>query len=268
LNNLAVDSREGDDAVKKWIVGLGAVIGLLLIFALTVPFVVPKDTVKEQIVAQLQAATGWRLRIDGDINISALPFLKLNAKDVGVSGEAGADGLEFVTVREIRFGLSLLSLLSGVVEVTGVTLVEPNLFLETDAAGRTSWEPRRDVATAATPAEPVPAEAEAEAETEQAESPGATLALLDRLRFGALEIRDGIAVWDDRRANQKHTISKINVTARMPSLRDAARVDGSVTWNDIAVAFDLKAGDPLALTEGRQSEITGSVSAAGSGTGL
>ena len=239
--------------MKKLAVVLGAIVALFLIASLSVPVVVPKETIRDQIVSQLDSATGWRLRIDGDIDVSALPFLKLSAKEVGVSGEAGADGIEFVTMREVRFGLSLFSLLSGVVEITGVTLVEPNLFLETDRNGRTSWEPRKDLVAS-----------EADEQAEEPETTGGDpFSVLDRLRFGAITIEDGLAVWDDQRAGVKHAVSAINVTARMPSLRDAARLDGSIAWNDIGIAFDISLAEPLAVMEGRETGITGEVSAGG-----
>lgn len=244
--------------MRKWIVGLGAVVGLFVVVAVAIPIFVPKETVKDQIIEQLESATGWRLRIDGDVNVSALPFLKLSAEDVGLGGEAGADGIEFVTLREIRFGLSLTALLTGVVEVTGVTLVEPNLFLETDPAGRTSWAPRRDLpGLADQPPQPRPEEAGA------GDAPAAFG--LDRLRFGAVEIRDGLAVWDDRRAGRKVTISRINVTASMPSLGDAARVGGDITWNGIDIAFDVGVAEPLALAENRQTSVEAEIST-GKGT--
>ena len=217
---------------------------------------VPKATVKDQIIGQIESATGWRLRIDGDISVSALPFLQLDANDVGLSGAAGADGIEFLTVREIRFSLSLFSLLSGVVDVTGITLVQPNVFLEVDPAGRQSWAPRRALEEIAGNA---PAETAPDDPSKDAGGGGFSL---DRLRFGAVEIRDGLAVWHDRRTGMKQTLADLNVTASMPSVNDAATLEGSLTWNGIPIELDLSAGNPKALAEGGESGVTGTLAAA------
>ncbi|MBB4303602.1 uncharacterized protein involved in outer membrane biogenesis [Rhodobium orientis] len=243
--------------MRKWLIGLGVVFAVLVVIAVAVPMAVPKATVKDQIIGQIESATGWRLRIDGDISVSALPFLKLEATDVGLSGAAGADGIEFLTVREIRFGLSLFSLLSGVVDVTGITLVQPNVFLEVDPAGRQSWAPRRALETIAGAA---PAESAPDDTGEDIGGDGGFS--LDRLRFGAIEIRDGLAVWHDRRTGVKQTLAELNVTASMPSVNDAATLEGSLTWNGIPVELDLSAGDPKALAEGRASSVTGTLAAA------
>ncbi|MCW2308551.1 AsmA family protein [Rhodobium gokarnense] len=246
--------------MRKWLIGLGVVIAVLVVIAVAVPMAVPKATVKDQIIGQIESATGWRLRIDGDISVSALPFLKLEATDVGLSGAAGADGIEFLTVREIRFGLSLVSLIGGVVDVTGITLVQPNVFLEVDPSGRQSWAPRRALEEIAgdAPAETAPAD---NGEAGGGEAGGGGFSL-DRLRFGAIEIRDGLAVWHDRRTGVKQTLAELNVTASMPSVNDAATLEGSLTWNGIPVELDLSAGNPKALAEGGESGVTGTLAAA------
>ncbi|PLX37652.1 MAG: hypothetical protein C0606_05040 [Hyphomicrobiales bacterium] len=243
--------------MKRLFVALGAIIVLLLAAVLAVPFFVSEQTVKKQIISQIEETAGWRLRIDGPISISALPFLKMSAQDIGLSGAAGADGIEFASAREVRFGLGLLPLLSGKVRVTGVTLIEPNIFLEVDKTGRTSWAPRATLQSAA------PQDTADDAAGGSAVQSLAANSTLRRLRFGKLRIRDGLAVWDDQRSGQLVSVKNINITVSMPSLNSALDVEGKVVWNDLTVAFESNVAAPLALADGGESDLSLSLSAAG-----
>ncbi len=238
--------------MKRLLLAVTAVVLLLFVALLAIPFFVSEQTIKEQIAAQLETSAGWTLRADGPISVSAVPTLRFSARDVGLSGAAGADGVEFASAREIRFGLALVPLLTGKVRVTDVTLVAPNIFLERDAQGRTSWDPRRPD-EAAPGAAPGPDATVGEAgETDPAAAAETALA---RLQFGAVTIENGLIVWDDRQADQLLSVKNINITLNMPDIGSALEAEGSVGWKDMTVAFETTVEKPLALAEGGESPI-------------
>ncbi|WP_319774353.1 AsmA family protein [Breoghania sp.] len=269
--------------MKRILVGAAGILLLLLIVALVIPFFLPKDAIKRQIVAEIEGATGWRLRVDGAVGISLLPSVSLTARDVGLSGEAGADGVEFAKVSSISFGLSLGALLGGNAHVTGITLREPRILLETDAAGRTSWAPRRTLsdlieeslssdlpAPGSSQADdgarrilpPAPGEERTVAqEAMPAEQAGDDLAaLLRRVRVDDLSIVDGSLVFSDLRSGQAIRITAINSSLALPSPDEPAVLAGSFGWQERTFEVEAELGSPIALVQQRPSEISAKLS--------
>lgn len=135
--------------MRRILIGIGALFALVAAVVIAVPLLLPKDTIKAKVVEQVEAATGWRLRLDGPVSLSLLPGFSLIAENIGLSGEAGADGVEFARAGRIEIGLALTGLFGGDIRVTGISLDQPNILLEITKNGMTSWAPRRQL----TPAE-------------------------------------------------------------------------------------------------------------------
>ncbi len=262
--------------MKRILVGAAGILVLLFVAALVIPFFLPKDAIKRQIVAEIEDATGWRLRVDGGVGISLLPSVSLTAKDVGLSGEAGADGVEFAKVASIDFGLSLGALLSGDAHITGITLREPRILLETDKAGRTSWAPRRtlsDLIEESLSADlpepgardilpPAPGEERTVAQDAMpAGQAGDDLAdLLRRVRVDDLSIVDGNLVFSDLRSGQAINLTAINTSLALPSPDEPVRLSGSFGWQERTFEVEAELGSPIALVQQRASEITAKLS--------
>ena len=68
--------------MKKFLLILLALIVVLIAAVVAVPFLLPMDTYKQQIEAQVERATGRALKIDGPLDISLLPRLAVTAEDV------------------------------------------------------------------------------------------------------------------------------------------------------------------------------------------
>lgn len=253
--------------MKRLLVGLGGVLFVVVAAALIVPFFLPKETIKNEVVAQVEAATGWRLRIDGPVGLSLLPGFNLSARDVGLSGEAGADGIEFVKIREMDFSLALSSLIGGEVRITGITLVEPKILLEVDKWGRSSWSPRRvfpHQVSGDDPLAAVIADAEKEPAATDAEKPvksgSGAAAMLRRIRLDALTLQDGELIWNDRRSGVRHQVGGVNATLAMPSLDGAATLEGALTYQDISLNILADVTAPLAMAQGEPSDLQLTVS--------
>jgi len=105
------------------LVALGA--GLLFV----APLLISTDDLQKKALAQVESATGYRVRIDGPVKIAFFPSLDLVASDVGIAQPAAGGPAEFATARNVRFGLVLSGLLSGKVQLTEVTLIDPVIKL-------------------------------------------------------------------------------------------------------------------------------------------
>ena len=253
--------------MKRLLIGLGAIVFTVVAAALIVPFFLPKETIKNEIVAQVEAATGWRLRIDGPVSLSLLPGFNLSARDVGLSGEAGADGIEFVKIREIDFSLALSALIGGEARITGITLVEPRILLEVDKSGRTSWAPRRILPHQLSGADPlagVLAEADGEPAPAVGDAPvsdgSGAAAILRRVRLDALTLKDGALAWSDLRSGAHHEVLAVNATVAMPSLDGTATLEGTLDWQGVLLRLVGDVAQPLAMAQGNPSDLRLTVS--------
>ena len=65
--------------MKKFLVGLGVVVALLVVAALVAPLLIPVDAYKRAVVAQIEAATGRKAQIAGDFHLSLLPNIEVEA---------------------------------------------------------------------------------------------------------------------------------------------------------------------------------------------
>ncbi|WP_165645289.1 AsmA family protein, partial [Oharaeibacter diazotrophicus] len=130
------------------VAGLFALLAILVVAVLAVPFVVPADWIRAQVVAAVEGATGFRLALDGPVSFTLVPEPALEAVDVGV---AAGDAPEFARVGTVRFGLALAPLIDRRVEVTGLTLQSPRLVLTVDADGPRNWVPAMAAGKAAAP---------------------------------------------------------------------------------------------------------------------
>ncbi len=249
--------------MKRLLAGLAGLIVLFAAVVVIVPFLLPKDTIRQQVVAQVENATGWRLRLDGAVSIGILPSLRLVADDVGLSGEAGADGIEFLKAEQIDFGLAWGALLGGNVRLTHVAVEAPEILLEIGANGTSSWAPRRrfpadrwNVATqdgqqgsAANDTAAPPGARDA------GDAAGESLALLERVGVDELSIAGGRIVYADGRSGSRHEVEDVDLTVRLPSLAGPLDLEGAFTYAGIRATVEGGIAAPLALSRGEESEV-------------
>ena len=104
---------------------LTAIIVIVAAIVFIGPLFVSAEDVRNQILAQVESTTGYRLRVSGPVDITLFPSLNLVAEDVGVSQPAVSGEAEFATAKTLKFGLMLRGLLDGKMRVTEVTLIDP-----------------------------------------------------------------------------------------------------------------------------------------------
>jgi uncharacterized protein involved in outer membrane biogenesis len=111
--------------MKKLLLILGAILLLLVAGVLLAPSLVPTETIKNQLTARVEAATGRRLAVDGALDLAVLPSLAVEMGDVRFANAPGSDREDMVALKELKVQLKLLPLLTGAVEVDQFVLVEP-----------------------------------------------------------------------------------------------------------------------------------------------
>ena len=152
----------GKNFMRKLLLFLLSLVVLLAAAALIVPGLVDWNTYKGDVAAAVEAVTGRRLTIKGDLQFTVLPAPRLSVRDARLANMAGASTPEMVRLKSLEVRIRFLPLLKGRIDVESVTHVEPVIELEVLADGHANWQfapPRRGGKKARIPGAPVPAPA-------------------------------------------------------------------------------------------------------------
>jgi AsmA protein len=212
---------------------------LLAVAALVLGFGVPAGFVAKLAQDQVEARTGYRLRIEGGTKLSFRPSPTVTLGEVSLRDGSGSDSATSFTARSVRASLSLASLVSGRLGITELAVVRPALRVAlarqpVNRAGSVPARPRDgSAATAAMPAFTV-----------------------DRLT-----VEDGSVVMSNARDRLEMRIDRIDLTASLGA--DDGRFDARAFVGDQPVRLQAKAGMPLAGFDGRSVPVELSFAAPG-----
>jgi len=207
---------------KRLLIGGGGIVALLVVVLLALPALIDVNSYKPLIVSQVKTATGRDLVIDGPISLSLLPVPTVSVTGVKFFNAAGSKNPNMVEVKSVTVKPSLLALLGGRIEVSEVTLVEPKIVLEINAAGKPNWEFAPSVAeakpAAAKPSSPRP------------------------LSLGQLTIDNGTLIFSDSKAGLSVAAEKANFTASVGSIDGPYSLSGGASVNGAPLRLDLAVG--------------------------
>lgn len=119
---------------------LAGVFGLLLVAALVVPFLVPKDVYKAQIEKAATGALQRDVTLTGDVKISVFPRIAASVGGVTVANPDGFDRPYMIEAGQLRGSVKWLPLLSGRVDVQEIAFVDAKVDLHKLADGTSNWE--------------------------------------------------------------------------------------------------------------------------------
>jgi AsmA protein len=224
--------------MKKLLIGLGVVVALLIVAVIALPFLVPVSVVRERIVAGVKEATGRDLKI-GEMSVSVLPSLAVEAKDVAFANAPGAAEPNMATLKSLKAGLKLMPLLSGEVAIDRFVLVEPVIRLEVDKQGKANWE--------------FPAAKDGKPEAQASDGGGA--GGLQQLRLGEVRLENGTISYFDARTGARHEATKLDLDIDLPSLDEPLKATGQADWRGKTVKLAADVAKPRALIDGQTSEL-------------
>ena len=197
--------------------GFLAVLLVVAVAALLVaPAFIDWNRWKPEIAAQLAAATGRAVTIDGPVSFRLLPYPEASAKGLRVATSAAPKSPDLVRVGALEIRLDPGALLSGRIVAASLRLVEPVIEL------------------------PLPERPQG------ARGPGAAIGI-DRL-----SVERGTVLWRHDGATER--IDQIDLVASVDSLDGPFRAKGSARWHNATLHFDGDAGRldaariPLSLT--------------------
>ena len=233
--------------MKKFVLIVLGLVVVVIGAALALPFVLPTETYKQQLIAQVERATGRTLIIAGPLEFSILPQLALEAEQVRFANLPGAAEADMASLDELQVELKLWPLLRGAVEVDRFVLVRPVIHLEVDEQGRPNWQFGGDAPAAE------PAGGDGTAPEEAGE--GGPIVPVTEVRLGDIRIEDGTLTYADAASGTSERIEHLNVSISLPDLQSRLGAQGSLAYKGQTVEVDLGVEEPLALLQGGASPV-------------
>jgi uncharacterized protein involved in outer membrane biogenesis len=208
----------------------GGVVLLVLIGVAIAVWTVDVNQFVAPVQAKVKSATGRELTIGGPVKLSLGLEPKIVFDDVRFGNAAWAKDKDFASVKHVEADVALLPLLKRRFEVIRLTLVEPNISLETGPGGKVNWD---FAGAGAAPAV-------------GAASAGAA-SVLASFGIGQVEIEKGNVTYrDDASGNvTRVVIDRFTAQARTPTSPINTEFKGSVDDIPIALTGNLGPLDAL-----------------------
>jgi AsmA protein len=172
--------------IVLWVAGLAVV--LLVAAVIILPLVLDPNDFRDDISGAVSSRTGHELTIEGDLELSVLPFLGVEIGRTSLSNAPGFGDQPLLAIDGAAVGVRLMPLLSRRLEVSKVTLDGLRLNLVRDEQGSANWDGL------------VAAE---EAQEESAAPPDGTAEQsFDLNEVAGISLTDAQIVFDDRQAGE------------------------------------------------------------------
>jgi AsmA protein len=113
--------------MKKLVVTLLVLVALVIGAALSLPFLLSSDTMRQSFASKISAISGLDIALDGPVGFSFYPEIGLAADNVKLASSAGDFS---VSVGNIVAGVRLLSVFSDKIEITGLSLTRPEITID------------------------------------------------------------------------------------------------------------------------------------------
>lgn len=192
----------------KWFFGILVFLIILVIgAAISLPYIIDPNNYKDEIIAQIKPhMLGRDLKIPGKIKLSIFPWLGVEIGDTVIGNADGFVLKPFMTIKQSRAHVRLLSLLTRTPEIGSLEFDDIVLNLQRDAEGRNNWS---DLAQAKPPAKAQPHKI---ALTAVAAAPAAALNI-PRLKVDGIHVKNATINYDDRQSKSEIVVSKLNIDA-------------------------------------------------------
>ncbi len=236
--------------MKKVAYAILGLIVLLVVAVIALPFLIPAERLKEELILAVSDATGRTLSIDGEFGVSVFPTLGVNASQVSLSNAPSSSEPNMATIGTLTVELSLLPLLMGQVEVGKFILDKPVIHLEVDKNGKKNWE----FETAPKEKTDTPAE-----KPDGSVSVSASGPQFRDLNLGDVQIVSGAFSYSDAKAATRQEISDVNLALVLTGLDAPFRAEGDAIWNKEKITFNTELGALRAILENKATSLKSSV---------
>ncbi|MBU2967871.1 AsmA family protein [Pseudoalteromonas sp. C2R02] len=214
---------------------LAVLVGLMVAIIIIVPLILPVDTVFAQVSDKVEQATNRKLSISGDKTLSLFPALKLEMNDVYFSNMDSGSQKNMISMKQLAINIPWLSLLSGELKLEKFVIMEPNILLEKNKAGRVNWDlfSQSDSETQKT-------KNDAQLPNQQNNIPSDF-----DIKLGEVAIYGGKLTYLDATTDVKHIVNDFKLTIELPSLHQPLNIKGAVTYMAQRIKLDTSISTPI-----------------------
>jgi len=185
------------------LIGGAIVLALAAGAYLAIPLFVSTVSLKGEIEARVERATGRLFKINGPLTIALFPSLAVTAHDVTLANEPGGKAKNMVHIDTMRLAVRLWPLLHRKIEATEAVFEKPELNLEVDRAGHGNWELVR----------------------RRAEESG--IRLPSNTLFAGAEVHGGRVSYDNAKLGLQRALEDIDAKIDITTLGAPVRAEGS-----------------------------------------
>ena len=220
--------------MKRILLICGAVLAVLLIAALTVPFFIPKSAYKARIETAATNALNRDVELTGDVSISIFPRISASIDGVTVANPEGFARDDMIKAGELRGSVKWLPLLSGKVDVQQITFVDADVFLQKRADGETNWQ----FGTG-----------KAEEKTSESEGSGSVKASIGHAR-----LQNASLTYQDDSSGKTYELKDFNLQASLRDMDQPLAADADGKFQDHAFDLSLELDSPDSLLTNAPTE--------------
>jgi AsmA protein len=214
---------------------LGIVIAIIVLASLTalgsMALLIPRDSVRDAVKAEIRNATGLDLVLRGDVAVSLFPTGSISFSDVSLGDDAEPALVADRLIARLRF----FPLFVGRIEIADVALVRPRINVVFGAGGRSNWAGLVDsLARALGP---------------KAKSAGEVTS------FTEIRVDDGTIQIKDTARGVAETLTRVDMALAWPSISRSFAATGRVYWHGEAIDTTISLHDFAAALAGNTTAI-------------
>lgn len=228
--------------MKKFVIGLGILVVLLVIGLIALPSLIPSSVYKEKIETQLSRELARDVRVQGDVTLSVFPIIKANTGRVEIDNLDGFSAENFAQMDAMSARIKLFPLFSKRVEIASFTLQNPSINLEKLATGETNWAFNKEE------------EKSSEPEAGPFKRDG-RYSNIDP-NIGQFTLENGTITYVDRQGGTDIAVGDVDVDFSLPSLTQPVEIDGSLTYNGTPAEIDLTLNSIRSFLDGKEAPVT------------
>ena len=276
----AAASRVGRPLWQRIAIWSGGGLALLVLVAGAALLALsPAEMIRDRVIAEVRAATGRTLSIDGTPEWSLLGGATVRLGRTTLSSPPGMPGPPVFAADAVEVSAALLPLISGRLSVTHLKLTRPVISLLVDERGRRNWEfaaadienlRQYRIAQAATGnadgGAPTASDAGRSAldsfraqssptSREAAGLPPRTLAALDRLELGEVRIAAGTVEYRDVAAGRQETVSGIDLSLAGRDVKSPVKARLGLDWRGERITGTADLDSPRTLLAAGSSRV-------------
>ena len=236
--------------MNRFVKVIGGVVVVAVGAVVAAPFLIPTDTIIQQVSEQVENTTGRKLSIAGESQLTVFPSLSIELNDVAFANMASGSTENMVSMEQLAVHIPWLSLLSGEAKLERFVIRNPNILLETDKQGKANWQIMPTTSAAPT------------AQANEAAAGPVKLPQGFDVSLGEVAIYGGQLTYLDGVTGAKQQVSDFELIVALPSLFKPLDVKGGLTYQQQRFELNTQVDTPAKAIEGQTFNVTQTLASA------